>query len=99
MRMRTDDRRNWHLEKSVSVTHLMSTITFAAAAVWYIIGMDKRLELQAAQLAHQNEQIKQVQIVLGEGGAPLRRDIDRIQSDIRIMNDKLDRLIIGGIKK
>lgn len=97
--MRQDDRRNWHLEKGVSVTHLISTITFAAAAAWYIIGMDKRIELQKEQLIYQNEQLKQVQTVLGEGGAPLRRDIDRIQSDIRIINDKLDRIIMRGANK
>lgn len=94
-----EERRHWHLEKSVSVTHLISTITFAFAAGWYIVGMDKRIELQKEQLSYQNEQLKQVQTVLGEGGAPLRRDIDRIQSDIRVMNDKLDRLIIRGIDK
>lgn len=94
-----EERRHWHLEKSVSVTHLISTITFAFAAGWYIVGMDKRIELQKEQLSYQNEQLKQVQAILGEGGAPLRRDIDRISVDLRSVNEKLDQLILREVRK
>lgn len=83
----SEQRRRWHLDKTVSITHLMTTITLALSASWYIIGMDKRIEVQ-------QEQIRQMQSILRDGDVPLRRDIDRMQTDLRSMNDKLDRLIL-----
>lgn len=82
----SDQRRRWHLDKTISITHLVTTLTLALSASWYIIGMDKRIEVQ-------QEQIRQMQSILRDGDAPLRRDIDRMQTDIRTIDAKLDRLI------
>lgn len=91
MQQDSDQRRRWHLDKTISITHLVTTLTLALSASWYIIGMDKRIEVQ-------QEQIRQMQSILRDGDAPLRRDIDRMQTDIRAIDAKLDRLIFRDKK-
>lgn len=92
MTQQHENRRNWHLDRTISLTHVGSTIALSITAALYIINMDKRIELQQAQLLNQQVQIQQVQTTVGEGNIPLRRDIDRIQIEVGKINDKLDRL-------
>lgn len=87
-----DDRRNWHLDKSVSLSHLLTTLTLAVGGAWYIMGMQTQIDLGRAQSKFNQEKIQQIQMVIGEGNGPLRRDIDRIQTDLNKVNDKLDNL-------
>lgn len=94
-----NDRRNWHLDKSISVSHLMTTVTLAIGGAWYIMGMQSQIEIGREQVKYTQEQVKQIQIVMGEGNVPLRRDIDRIQTDLRSMNDKLDKLILRETRR
>lgn len=89
-----DDRRNWHLDKSVSLSHLLTTVTLAVGGAWYIMGMETQIALGREQMKYTQVRVDQMQAVLGEGNVPLRRDIDRIQSDLNKVNDKLDQLII-----
>lgn len=88
-----DERRNWHLDRSVSLSHLFTTITLAVGGAWYIMGMQSQIDLGREQNKYTQEQLKQVQATLGEGNGPLRRDIDRIQIEVGKVNDKLDRLV------
>lgn len=94
-----NDRRNWHLDKSISVSHLMTTVTLAIGGAWYIMGMQSQIEIGREQVKYTQEQVKQIQIAMGEGNVPLRRDIDRIQTDLRSMNDKLDKLILRETRR
>lgn len=87
-----DDRRNWHLDKSISVSHLLTTLTLGVGGAWYVMGMQSQIDIGRQQNEHTQQQIQQVQQNLGEGNGPLRRDIDRIQTDLSRLNDKIDRL-------
>lgn len=93
-----DDRRNWHLDKSISISHLLTTVTLAVAGTFYIAGMQTQIDLGRAQARHTQEQITAMQRILGEGSGPVRRDIDRIQNDLNKVNEKLDMLILGQVK-
>lgn len=84
------DRRNWHLDKSVSVSHLVTTIAMFISGVWYIMGMQTQIELGREQNLYMQEQLKQMRIIVGEGNGPIRRDMDRIQRDLDKVNNKLD---------
>lgn len=92
MTQHQDNRRNWHLDRTVSLTHVGSTIAITITFALYIINMDKQIGLQQGQLANQQVQIQQVLNTMGEGNGPLRRDIDRLQTEVGKVNDKLDRL-------
>lgn len=94
-----DDRRNWHLDKSISLSHMLTTIVVVITGAAYIMSMQAQIEIGREQIKYTQEQIKQMQVVLGEGNVPLRRDIDRIQSDLRSVNDKLDKLILRETRK
>lgn len=89
----SQENRTWHLDKSISLSHLFTTITLAVGGAWYIMGMQSQIDLGREQNKYTQEQLKQVQVTLGEGNVPLRRDIDRIQVEVGKVNDKLDRLV------
>src|SRR4030067_609548 len=89
-----DQRRQWHLDKSVSLSHLLTTVTLAVGGAWYIMGMETQIALGREQLKYTQDQVSRIQTVIGEGNIPLRRDIDRIQTDLNKVNDKLDQLIV-----
>ena len=89
-----DERRQWHLDKSVSLSHLLTTITLAVGGAWYIMGMETQIALGREQMKYTQDQVGRIQAVIGEGNIPLRRDIDRIQTDLNKVNDKLDQLIV-----
>lgn len=93
-----DDRRQWHLDKSVSLSHLLTTITIAVGGAWYIMGMESQIAIGREQLKYMQIQVDQLKNVIGEGNNPLRRDIDRIQTDLTKVNDKLDQLILQQAK-
>lgn len=85
-----ENRRNWHLDKSVSLSHLITTVTLAMGGAWYIMGMQAQIDIGREHNKYIQEQVKQMQQVLGEGNGPLRRDIDRIRIDLDRVNGKLD---------
>ena len=83
------DRRQWHLDKTVSITHIFSTV--AAIATLVVLGarFDTRLSLveQAVIVQHASE-IRQDQEM-----AESRREL---RESIKAINEKLDRLIERG---
>ncbi|MBU6955751.1 hypothetical protein [Hahella sp. HN01] len=79
-------RRHWHLDKTISVGHLISTLVIAISVITWAGSIDRRVEQNALAVKYLNEE--QVQ---------QRQRIDavrnEIKTDLRAINDKLDRLI------
>jgi len=80
------DSNGWHLDKKVSLGHLVSTMILAVAAITWAMGIDKRIEQNAIATQYmgvqQTDNKKKVE--------DLRKEI---KSDLRAISDKLDRLI------
>lgn len=80
------DSSGWHLDKKVSVGHLVSTAILLVGAVTWASGIEKRIDQNALaaqyMAAQQTENKKKVE--------DLRKEI---KSDLRAISDKLDRLI------
>lgn len=85
----TGDRRakqDWHLEKTVSISHIMTTIAALSAVVIMGSKFDTRLSLIE-------------QIVAGQHAIDSRQDSDAtaareiVRQQLRDISDKLDRLI------
>ena len=80
------DKRSWHLDKTISVGHLVSTLVIAISVFSWAITLDKRVEQNSIAIVHLKEQQANEQKRLQE----LRQEI---KQDLRDINSKLDRLI------
>ncbi len=81
-----NDYHQWHLDKTVSIGHIISTVAIALSVFSWALVMDKRIEKNAQSiefLAQNHERLEQ------------RVDATRneIRQDLRAINAKLDRLI------
>ncbi len=87
-----NDKRSWHLDKTISVGHLVSTVIIAVSVFSWAITLDKRVEQNSLSIAHMKEQQLADQKRLSE----LRNEI---RHDLRDINHKLDRLIENQSKR
>ena len=46
------ERRHWHLDKSVSIGHIITTLAMVTSALVWAFGMDKRVAVLETELAH-----------------------------------------------
>lgn len=92
-----EQRRKWHFDRTINIPSIATAVTVVVTIGLYILNMDKNQELMQSQLNNQQKQIEQVQEILGEGGAPLRRDIERMQNDLKRFEDKLDKILLGSL--
>lgn len=82
------DRRGWHLDKSVSIAHIGTTMTLILGALWYLAGQDTRISNLELNVKHlQSER-------LADQGRTEKK-FDELKTDLRLINSKLDRLIEG----
>ena len=81
--------RQWHLDKSVSVTHIISTLAIAGALFAWASNMDNRVSLNEQKTNIDGTRISQLEAAANN----LRLEI---KSDLNDVNRKLDRLIEQG---
>lgn len=85
------DRRHWHLDKSVSVGHLLTTITLAGAVFLWAMKMETRISLL------EQSAVRQVEVDQRQDKEADSRSIS-MRDDLRSINAKLDRIIERGLK-
>jgi len=91
-----EDRRDWHLEKGVSLTHIISTVTMFLMIVSAYATMSERLAVLENQQAGFNQRI--IEILGGQRITDVRQDAEiaetkrLIREDLREINHKLDAL-------
>lgn len=86
------DKRSWHLDKTISVGHLVSTVVIAVSVFSWAMTLDKRVEQNALAIIHLKEQQATEQKRIEQ----LRSEI---KQDLRDINHKLDRLIESQSKR
>ena len=84
-----EQRRQWHLDKNVSVTHIFSTIAAISALVVLGARFDTRLSLVEQTLLVQHA----TDIKLEENAGEFKREM---RDSIQNISNKLDRLIERG---
>lgn len=84
--MEMADRRQWHLDKSVSVAHIITTVAFFVSAMWFFAGQDRRISNLELNYAH-------LKSARAEDQDRTEKNFDDLKSDIRSMSSKLDRLL------
>ncbi|MCG8517520.1 MAG: hypothetical protein MI794_05965 [Pseudomonadales bacterium] len=82
------NRKGWHLDRGVSIAHILTTATIIFGALLYITDQDKRISNLELNFAH----LKASRI---EDQERAERKFDELKTDLRTINTKLDRLIEG----
>lgn len=80
------DRRGWHLDKGVSIAHILTTVALVIGALLYVTDQDKRI----SNLELNYDHLKAARV---EDQARADRKFDELKTDLRTINAKLDRLI------
>jgi len=92
-----DQRRDWHLEKSVSIGHLVTTGMALIALVLAWAEMNARIEYNAIENGHQTESIKRIEGKQDKQTLEIKQEIQQLRVEQRTdsgkINEKLDRLI------
>ena len=85
------EQRGWHLDKTVSISHLLTTLLIVISAITWAMGVDKRIsqtEITVKYLSgRQSESSQKVE--------DLRKEI---KYHLRDISKKLDRLIEKQMK-
>ncbi len=80
------DRRHWHISKSISVGHILTTFTALLAALWFFAQQDTRISNLELNYAH-------LKAARAEDQNRTDRKFEDLKTDLRMINSKLDRLI------
>lgn len=85
------DRRQWHLDKTVSISHLITTVSLVVTAIWWAATLDKRMAILEAAQAYQVQRNDQIEHAMREMASQNR-------DDIKAINAKLDRIMERVVK-
>lgn len=80
------DNRNWHVDKSISVGHMVSTIMLFAALLGFVMSTNTKIEVTAERVTGVEARIDRAEI-------QSRQDAARLASSLYRIEDKLDRFI------
>lgn len=81
-----EDRRGFHFDKTISIGHIISTLTFIIWGITWATSMDKRVEANTLQIQYVSEAQK-------EDATRIELLRTEIKQDLTQINNKLDRLI------
>lgn len=76
------DRRQWHLDKTFNLGHMLTTIALAGSLAVYVTTMDKRIAILEAQSQAQNTNVVQVQQAQKEVTKEIRDEIRALRADL-----------------
>lgn len=78
------DKQPWHLDRTISISHILTTVSAIGAALIFASKLDTRVSLLEQASAQQQRDISDFKSVVRE--------------DLKSINGKLDRLIERGSK-
>lgn len=81
-------RRHWHLEKSISVGHIITTIAIAGSVLTWAMRMDSRVSVIETQLHYSAEQQQRIEQYGREGLSEIKASLVRIEGKIDGKADK-----------
>lgn len=81
-----DEKRHWHLDKTVSIAHILSTIVIAGSVFAWAMALEKRVDRNAQAIEF---------LLIQQKDERHRMETMRIEirQDFNSVNQKLDRLI------
>ena len=80
------DRRHWHLDKTLNISHLLTTLVIAGSLFAYASNMDRRVAIL--------EEKMHVQSVENQRSASEVKDLAReVKDELRLLRQELLRLV------
>lgn len=74
-----DERRQgWHVDKTVSISHVLTTVTILFAGIWYMVDQDKRIAANTQSIKHNVEAIKSQESRTNKSLDDINRKLDRL---------------------
>ena len=98
--MVTDNQKDWHLEKGVSLSHILTTVSMLLLVAAGYMSFSERLAVMENQQKTANERI--IEILASQRLTDVRQDHERseiralIREDLQEINRKLDAVIKGS---
>ncbi len=85
-----EDRRahQWHLEKSISVGHIITTVALAGSVFAWAMQMDTRVSVIEAQIAHAAEARAKIEAQYRDGMSEIKSSLLRIEAKLDGKQDK-----------
>lgn len=80
-----DERRGWHMDKTVSVSHIISTLLLAVSAFWWASSVDRRVDSNLQEIEH----LTALWVREREEREASRREF---KADLRDIGSKLDKM-------
>lgn len=84
MNIQTTEQNSWHIDKKMTVGHIITTLTVGVACFLYITAMEKRISLLEAK----QEILKEEQLGLA---ATMERGFEKLDLRLDRIYDKLDK--------
>lgn len=75
----------WHVKKEIQVTHIISTVTLALSAVWYVGKLEQRIAILEQKDATRDQAVREA--------------LSLLRQDLSMVNAKIDRLIEREARK
>ena len=76
--MSNPDFHGWHVDKTVSVSHLLTTVSMLVAGLWFVAQQNERIALNTQAIEQNKSQIT--------------AQDNRVSRNLESINDKLDKL-------
>jgi len=87
----------WHLSKSISLVHIVTTMSVLTATIWYFATTDNRITLVEKDQAYLNTTVQRVEQQQRDQGRELSTQISNLRSEtnqnFNNIDKKLDRII------
>ena len=87
----------WHLSKSVSLVHIVTTLSVLASAMWYFATTENRITLVEKDQTYLNATVLRVEQQQKDQGRELSNQISNLRNEtnnnFEKLDKKLDRLI------
>lgn len=88
----TGEGRKWHLDKTISVSHILTTLAIAGSVFMWAMKMDQRVSIMEAKLEYTGQQLKSAQSDVKELSLQIRDDIRQLRNEVRqMLNDQESR--------
>lgn len=87
----------WHLSKSISLVHIVTTMSVLTATIWYFATTDNRITLVEKDQVYLNNTVQRVEQQQRDQGRELSTQISNLRSEtnqnFHNIDKKLDRII------
>ena len=78
----------WHLDKTIGVTHLITTLTIAGGMLAWANTVDKRLSLLEVEQQHQHQTDERQDTLLRESIAAIRDTLREMKETMNRIDDR-----------